>query len=191
MTLPPKLSRACGALLVVATSCLAANVANPTDDASWEASRTSAMISTRQPYANETYGFVVPAVARARAYQDKAPNPNHGVVLVLGDRRVISVSAEHDAAQLGTSRAYLDLLLHAPENQGHAIVRATRSAGHTAWSASVRQRDGFRKFVAIRRDEGGGINVALTLETTVSAAPEDSKTFDRVAGQLKFVPLPH
>lgn len=187
MTALTNLARACGGLLLAASSCLAAN--SP-DDGSWETSRTASMIPASQPYANEQYGFVMPAIAGARAYQDKAPNPNHGVILVLGDRRVITVAAEYDAARLGTAKAYLDLLLQADHNHGHPIVRPTRSAGHAAWSATIRQPDSLRKFVAIRRGEAGGINYALTLETTASAAIEDSNTFGRVARDLKFVALP-
>lgn len=181
------LARACSALLLAATSCLAAS----SDGGPWETSRTASMTPASQPYTNEQYGFVVPAVADARAYQDKAPNPNHGVMLVLGDRRVITVSAEYDAARLGTAKAYLDLLLQADQNQGHPIVRATRSAGHAAWSATIRQPASLRKFVAVRRSEEGGINYALTLETTASAADEDAKTFERLAHDLKFVALAH
>lgn len=79
----------------------------------------------------------------------------------------------------------------ADQNQGHPIVRATRSGGRAAWSATIRQPDSMRKFVAVRRSEGGGINYALTLETTASAADEDAKTFERLAHDLKFVALAH
>jgi hypothetical protein len=187
MTVRTRLSRACAALLLAATSGL---VAAASGDVPWVVSRTASMTPASQPYVNEQYGFVVPAVEAARAYRDKPPSPNHGVILILGERRVIAVSAEHDAAQLGTARAYLDLLLHADEVPGHAAVRATRAAGHAAWSATVRQGDAVRKFIAVRRSDGGGINIALTLETTASANIEDSKTFEHLARELKFVALP-
>ena len=188
MTVRSKLTLACAALLVGAANGLA--VGAP-DDVSSEARHPSTMTSISQPYTNQTYGFVLPSVAGARAYQDKPPNPNHGVVLVLGERRSITVSAEFDAAQLGTARAYLDVLLRADDHLGQATVRETRSAGHSAWSAIVRRPDGVKKFIAIRRAEGGGVNVALILETTASSAGEDSKTFDRVARGLRFLPLPN
>jgi hypothetical protein len=188
MTVSLKSALACVALLAGAANCLAGD--GP-DDVSWEARRTSTMTSVSQPYANQTYGFVVPSVAGARAYQDKPPNPNHGVILVLGERRSITVSAEYDAARLGTSRAYLDLLLRADDNLGRTTLSETRAAGHAAWSAIVRQRDGVKRFLTIRRNEGGGINVALILETTASSSAEDSKTFYRVARELRFVPLPN
>lgn len=187
MTMRLTLSAACAAILVGAASCLAASSPH---DMSWEARRTSTMTPASQPYANPTYGFVVPSVAGARAYQDKPPNPDHGVLLVLGERRAITVSAENDAAQLGTARAYLELLLRADDHHGQATVRATRSAGHAAWSATVRQRDAVKRFIAIRRGERGGVNVALILETTGSSTAEDSKTFERVARGLRFVPMP-
>ena len=77
MTVRSKLALACAALLFGAANGLA--VGAP-DNASSESRYTSTMASVSQPYANQTYGFVVPSVAGARAYQDKPPNPNHGVV---------------------------------------------------------------------------------------------------------------
>lgn len=147
------------------------------------------MTPVSQPYMNQQYGFVVPAIAGARAYRNQAPNPNHGVDLVLGDKRVITVSAEYDAAQLGSAKAYLELLLQAAEVHGHPTMQVTRSAGRAAWSATVRQRDSVKKFVAVRRSDDGAINYALTLETTSAMAVEDAKTFDRLVRDLKFIAI--
>lgn len=159
--------------------------------ATWEASRTAAMTAADQPYRNEQYGFVVPRLAAARAYRDKAPNPDHGVVLVLGEQRAITVSAEYDAADLGTSAAYLDQLLQSEGGSAGGSRARIRSAGRPAVEVTIRHADTVKRLVAVRRGAGGGINYALTLQTTSAAEAGDIKIFRSVVTGLKFVPLPH
>lgn len=89
--------------LAVASAAPTAASAPPT----WEKTRVETMVEAAQPYRNGQFGFALPALRGTRAYRDAPPNPNHGVLFVLGEKRTISVAAEFDAADYGSTHAQM------------------------------------------------------------------------------------
>jgi hypothetical protein len=76
-----------GLVIAALAALLVANHAVAEDavtERQWAHERMSDMTPVKGRYRNEQYGFSVPAVPGARAYRPAAPNPNHGVLYLLG-----------------------------------------------------------------------------------------------------------
>ena len=162
------------------------------DDASayraWERAQVANMTPVRGAYRNEQYGFGIPIVGR-KTYRMAAPSPNHGVLIILGNQRTISVSAEYDAAEYGSTKSQLD---HWLENEHPDSVKreAATLDGKPAEQATLQAGQIVTRVIAQRRDERGGILYELTLMTTRASQNEDSALFDGVARAFKTYSLP-
>jgi hypothetical protein len=154
----------------------------------WERAQVANMTSVRGAYRNEQYGFGIPVVGR-KTYRMAAPNPNHGVLIILGNQRTISVSAEYDAAEYGSTKSQLD---HWLENEHADSVRreVATLGGKPAEQATLQEGQIVTKVIAQRRDERGGILYELTLTTTQARRNEDFALFDGIARAFKTYALP-
>jgi hypothetical protein len=153
----------------------------------WEKSQTVGMVSMHGAYRNTQYGFSIPVIV-AKMYRPAPPNPNHGMLAILGNQREISVSGEFDAAEYGSTKSALD---HSLENEhADSIKRESITlAGRPAEQATLRVGTTITKVVEQRRDEHGGIIYELTLTTTQEHQAEDSALFDRILQSFKTTPL--
>ena len=155
----------------------------------WKQEQFARMLPVKRDYRNEQYGFGVPKLSGVEVYGNKPPNPNHGIVYLLGYKRTISVSASYDAAEYGSTKALLD---HRLENK-HPDT-STRSptvlAGKPAEQAILRTGNTVNKVVIRRRNEDGGILYELTLTTTQADQARDIALFDKVLAGFKTFKLP-
>jgi len=155
----------------------------------WAKVQVANMTPVRGAYRNEQYGFGIPVVGR-KTYRMAAPSPNHGVLIILGNQRTISVSAEYDAAEYGSTKSQLD---HWLENEHADSVRreAATLDGKPAEQATLQAGRIVTKVIAQRRDErGGGILYELTLTTTQARQSEDLALFQGIARAFKTYALP-
>ena len=154
----------------------------------WEKAQVIGMVPIHQAYRNVQYGFSVPIVG-GKMYRPAAPNPNHGVLILLGNQRTISISAEYDAAEYGSTTSQLD---HWLENEHPDSVKRedTMLAGKPAEEAILQASQVVTMVIAQRRDERGGILYELTLTTTLAHQNEDSAIFDNLAHSFKTYALP-
>ena len=155
----------------------------------WKQERFARMLPVNRDYRNEQYGFGVPILSGVKVYGNEPPNPNHGIIYLLGYKRTISVSAIYDAAEYGSTKALLD---HRLENK-HPDT-STRSptvlAGKPAEQAILRTGNTVNKVVVRRRNEDGGILYELTLTTTQADQARDIALFDKVLAGFKTFKLP-
>jgi hypothetical protein len=153
----------------------------------WEKAQVSNMVPIHGAYRNEQYGFGIKVVS-GKVYRPAAPNPNHGVLVILGNQRTISVSAEFDAAEYGSTKSQLD---HWLENEHADSVKreATTLAGKPAEQAILQAGQVVTKVIAQRRDEDGGILYELTLTSTQTHRRADSALFDSIARSFKTYAL--
>jgi hypothetical protein len=177
------------AIALLAGLCLA-NFANAdaSPDRQWLRERIAHMTPVKGAYRNSQYGFTVPALPGIHAYRAAAPAPNHGVLYVLGDHRTITVSAEFDAADYGSTKAQLDHIL-AGMSAGSVDRSAITLDGRPAEQTVFRAGDAVTKVVAQRRDERDGILYELDLTTTPGNQAEDWALFDKVIAGFKSKPL--
>jgi len=165
---------------------LAAN-ANVTSD-NVEKEKVAGMVPVNGSYRNEQYGFSV-SVLQTRAYQPAEGDPNHGILILLGDNRTISVSAMYDAAFYGSTKSQLNHRL-----QGEHFDSVKRSTavldGKPAAQAMLQSGKNITKTVVQRRNEEGGILYSLELSTNKDHLNEDAKTFDRIVRTFKTYALP-
>jgi hypothetical protein len=102
-----------------------------------------------------------------------SPNPNHGVVYLLGFKRTISVSAVYDAAEYGSTKSQLDHWLET-EHPDTVTRSPTILAGKPAEQAILRTGNTMNKVVVRRRNENDGILYELTLTTTPTDQAKNS-----------------
>jgi len=153
----------------------------------WIKSRTANMVAIHGAYRNTQYGFNIPATT-LKMYRMAPPNPNHGILAILGNQREISVSGEYDAAEYGSTKSALD---HWLENEHPDSIKRepTTLAGHAAEQATLQTGTTITRVVEQRRDEHGGILYELTLTTTPEHQAEDLALFDHILQSFKTYPL--
>ena len=151
--------------------------------------RVAHMVFVKSGYRNNHFGFEVPMLAGVKAYRDAPPNPNHGVLYILGKGRTIAVSASYDAAEYGSTKVQLDRWL-----EGEPVERVERApatlAGKPAEQATLHKTTTVTKVVAQRRDERGGILYELVLTTTDSHLARDGAKFEGIVASFRALKLP-
>lgn len=147
------------------------------------------MLPVNSDYRNEQYGFGVPMLSGVEVYGNEPPNPNHGVVYLLGYKRTISVSAVYDAAEYGSTKSQLDHWLET-EHPDTITRSPTVLSGKPAEQAILRTGNTVNKVVVRRRNEGNGILYELTLTTTPTDQTKDNALFDLVLAGFKTFKLP-
>jgi hypothetical protein len=167
------------AVAVFALGALFAGSATAENEASWRREQIEHLISFRGDYRNEQYGYGVQLPRGVRAYRSKAPNPNHGFLVLLGHRRTITVSAFFDAMMFGSTKAQLDSSIEDARAE-HVERSPATLAGNPAEKAVLGKGDVVITTIVQRRDEDGGILYELTLNTTRAHQAEDARVFDRV-----------
>ena len=154
----------------------------------WVKEKIAAMVPVNGTYRNEQYGFSV-SVLQTQAYQPAGRDPDHGIIIALGDNRAITVSAMYDAAFYGSTKSQLDHRL-----QGEHFTSVKRSAamldGKPAAQALLQNGENITRVVVQRRNEDDGILYSLELSTNKSNVKEDSKTFDSIVHTFKTFALP-
>lgn len=150
--------------------------------------KIASMAPVNGTYRNEQYGFGV-SVLQTKAYQPTGRDPDHGIIILLGDSRTITVSAMYDAAFYGSTKSQLNHRL-----QGEHFDSVKRSAtildGKSAAQAVLQSRGNITKVVVQRRNEADGILYDLELTTNKANQGEDSKTFDSIIHTFKTYGLP-
>lgn len=162
---------------------------NSSQESRWLRERVAKMTSVQGAYENEHYGFRTPVLPGVKAYRAVAPAPNHGVLYILGEQRTIAVSAELDAADYGSTRAFLDHIAAAIASPPTERKPMTLD-GMKAEQAIFRTSDSILKVIALRRDERGGVLYELALTTTLRNQSDDFPLFDKVVAGFKLEPLP-
>ncbi len=74
----------------------------------WMAEQTDRLVKVEGQYSNRQYGFRLSIPAGVSAWRTAPPNPDHGVMLILGEHRTIDVSAAYDAALYGSTAALME-----------------------------------------------------------------------------------
>ena len=160
--------------------------ASESDD--WGKEEIAGMVPVNGTYLNEQYGFGV-SVLQTRAYQPPGRDPDHGMIILLGAGRKITVSAMYDAAFYGSTKSQLD-----PRLQGEHFESVKRSAtvldGKPAAQAMLQNGKNITKVVVQRRNEEDGILYELELITNKGDQNEDLKTFDNIIRTFKTHVLP-
>jgi hypothetical protein len=155
----------------------------------WKQEQFAHMLPVYHDYRNVQYGFSVPILSGIEVYGNEPPNPNHGVVYLLGYERTISVSAIYDAAEYGSTKSQLDHWLET-EHPDTITRSPTILAGKPAEQAILRKGNTVNKVVVRRRNEDGGILYELTLTTTQADQTRDIALFDRILAGFKTFKLP-
>jgi len=177
-------------LFIIALWSLAAHAEVSVEiERQWQQEQFAHMLPITRDYRNEQYGFGVPMLSGVEAYGNEPPNPNHGVVYLLGYQRTISVSAVYDAAEYGSTKSQLDHWL-ATEHPDTITRSPTVLAGKPAEQAVLRTGNTVIKVVVRRRNEGNGILYELTLTTTATDQAKDNALFDLVLAGFKTFKLP-
>jgi hypothetical protein len=160
--------------------------ASASDD--WAKERIAGMVLVNGAYHNEQYGFGV-SVLQTRAYQPTGRDPDHGIIILLGEGRTITVSAMYDAAFYGSTKSQLNHRL-----QGEHFDSVKRSAavldGKPAAQAVLQNGKNITKVVVQRRNGDDGILYSAELTTNKDFQSEDLKTFDSIVRTFKTYALP-
>ncbi|MDR3482274.1 MAG: hypothetical protein P4L91_16360 [Burkholderiaceae bacterium] len=159
--------------------------ASASDD--WVKEKIADMVPVNGSYRNEQYGFGV-SVLQTRAYQPTGRDPDHGIIIVLGDGRTITVSAMYDAAFYGSTKSQLNHRL-----QGEHFDSVKRSAavldGKPAAQAVLQKGKNITKVVVQRRN-AEEILYSAELTTNKDYQNEDLKTFDNIIHTFKTYSIP-
>jgi hypothetical protein len=174
------------ALLLISTLLTTPLHAAPS---AWLKSETAGMHKITGPFVQTDYGFSVESPPDASEYVTNGGDANHGVRMILGERRKIDVYPEYTDGEWGntepcrrnqfpwektSSRAAGTVLLG---TQTACLV--TFTGRNTAWS--VVQATG--------RDRGQGIMYTLLLTTTRQALQTDLASLHQVASTFKRIPI--
>ena len=137
-------------------------------------------------YVNPEYGFSVRAPPGVRTRRSAAPSPNHGVEMILGAHRRISVFAAFNAAGYATSEALATSLLPLGSRAKIGVARLGGSPAAEAYLAK-----GDRRRLIVARQSGPEVDdvaVTVDLSTTALDFPRDRRTLDLVLASYRPVP---
>ncbi len=153
----------------------------------WLQEQIADMHAINGRYANANYGFSIAPPPRAATYIGNAPNPNHGVIIILGERRMIRVYARYSDPDFGNDKPC------GPLFQAHpgAKVRSQGKIGARAACALTVSDDA--NFEQVREqtgdDRGTKILYTVQLTTTREAKAADLAALDAVAASFTRVPI--
>ncbi len=127
-------------------------------------------------YTNSEYGFRVRLPNGISGVMSAPPAPNHGVRIDLGPGRAIEITAEFDAALLGSARAFIDAELSGEHGiKTHYSHSSLDKQPADEASAMVDGQD--ETLVVQRRDVAGGVFYRAYLITDRAHLAQDERIF--------------
>ncbi len=161
------------------------------DPDAWFRAETKFLVHVDDRYRNENWGYEIALPRGIGGWMTDAPNPNHGVEIILGPHRTIQVSAEADSLEFNGTTALLDEMLEPDDTARHAGARRVERrviglGGLPAEEAIVRQEDAREVMVAqwIGPPEGP-MNDQLWLTTDAAHEAVDTASFALVVASFR------
>lgn len=156
----------------------------------WLAEQTMGLVPAHGTYSNRQYGFRVTIPPGVPAWTTADPNPDHGLIMILGDHRVIDIQAAYDAALFGSTPELLQKRLQAlPRGTAEIEIMVTRLGDSLAARATV---NGPHPAVVIAQwrelPPNNAINYSVVLTTTNETRATDLRTFNAVLATYHHMP---
>ncbi len=179
------------AALFAACFCIGIARADDSPLARYDDHSTTGMTRVAGPnYANENYGYAIITPTGQTAWMNSPPAPNHGVRIFLGPRRSIEVDATFDSTLLGSTTAAADDAVSSWPSKD-ATKHQTAMGGQPAEQVMVTGPGDRSRVVVVQwsgQDQHDAIVFTVSLETTVSAAGQDMRTFEAVVASFQRFP---
>jgi hypothetical protein len=140
-------------------------------------------------YTNIEYGFRVSLPNGMQGVMNAPPAPNHGVRIDLGRGRAIEITAEFDAALLGSARAFIDAELSSEHGTN---TRYSHSSLDKQPAEEARAMVGRECEILLvqRRDVAGGVFYRAYLITDGAHLAHDLRIFRGLLSGFHEQPLP-
>ena len=175
-----------GLTLVAVALFSAAQAAEPS---AWFRAQTEWLQPFKGEFEQHDYGFGVTVPSRAAGFVSRGGDAEHGLLIILGERRSIVVFPEYIS---GESDWDMPCRFHQFdwEGKGRRVRSTVRLAGATACVVTVHAEDfAWRLVQKLGDGRAADVKYTLLLATTQRDWTADARVFDGVLASFRRVPI--